>query len=111
MTWGLTIAANQTNVCRLKDYKQSLDWLFSGIQEPVSWYLKGRWDQNKEITSLIEEFDIKVQMSLSISSAEMSYSLYLIPPWTPPLRPCDGPFRLFWSVGPVCSPKTGSIYY
>lgn len=57
----------------------------------MSWYLKGRRDQNTEISPLIEEFVIKVQMSLSISSAEMSSSLYLIPLLTPPLNPCDGP--------------------
>lgn len=77
----------------------------------MSWYLKRRWGQNTEISSLIEEFDIKAHMSLSISSAEMSSSLYLIPPLIRPLKPCDGPFRLFWSMGPVCSPTTGSMYY
>lgn len=69
----------------------------------ISWYLKGSRDQDAEISSFIEELDIKVQMSLSISSAEMSSILYLIPLLTSPLNPCDGLFRLFWSMGPVCS--------
>lgn len=50
----------------------------------ISWYLKDRRDQNTARSSLIEEFDLIVQMSLSISSAEMSSSLYLIPSQTSP---------------------------
>lgn len=41
------------------------------------WYLKGRRDQNTAVSSSLEESDIKkVQMSLSISSAEMFSILY-----------------------------------
>lgn len=62
----------------------------------MSWYLKA---------SLTAEFDIQVQISLSFSNAEMSSILYLIP-----LNPSEGSFR-FWSMRPICSHTSGSIYY
>lgn len=78
------------------------------VSSPNHWGPKGPGVQNPVMYLLMEKFDIRVQMSLSISSAEMSFILYLAPPLTAPLTPCHGPFRL-WSIGPTCAHTTGSI--
>lgn len=70
------------------------------VSFPNHWGPKDRRDQNTVISLLIGKCDIRVQMSLSISSAEMSSILYLVPPLTAPPTPCHGPFR-FWSIGPT----------
>lgn len=48
----------------------------------MRWYSKGRRPEYRR--NFLGECDIKVQMSLSISSAEMFSSLYLIPSLTTP---------------------------